>query len=190
MTWLDVLLLAALVAFLAMGARLGSVWIAACVGGGFAGAFLADVYAHSFAGFLAPAPAPALLAGILLFSAGVGAFLLPGWFLSRVIHGIFLGVADGIVGFATGGVIGVAAIVLVLLLAVPTFPSIERSRAWKESLAARRLYAAAEAVLSGERGLASFRPEIPNPSALAPVARAREIADDASQRLRERIVEP
>ncbi len=139
MTWLDVSLFVVLVLFLAVGARMGSVWMAACLAGGFFGAFLTDMYALSLATSLAHFPGSVALAGAALFILGAGAILLPGLFLSGLFEGMILGVIDSSFGLFTGAVAAAVLIANFLLIAVPFLPNLEASRAWKKSVVVRPL---------------------------------------------------
>lgn len=139
MTWLDGTLLLVFVLFLAVGARLGSLWTAACLAGGFLGAFLADMYALSFAGYFKNLPGSAAIAGAGLFLAGAAVMILPGILLSGIFEGIFLGVIDSAFGLFTGAVAGLLAITALLLVVVPMVPRVESTRAWKRSFVVRPL---------------------------------------------------
>lgn len=163
MTWLDFVLIALLLVSLGMGARLGSLWISACLAAGFFGALLVDVYALSFGTMLGSFPGAAPLAAVLLFVGGCIAFLIPGWILSRVCEGIFLGVIDSAFGLLAGSVAGLSAITLILLVLVPMFPRVERTSAWRNSMLVRPLQHSLEEVLS--------KPHFRRPSTLMPVAK-------------------
>jgi uncharacterized membrane protein required for colicin V production len=140
MTWPDIALLTTLVLFLAVGARLGSLWTASCLAGGFAGACLADMYALSLAGTMMKFPGATFLAGTVLFLAGAAAMIVPGILLSRVFEGLILGVADSAFGLVTGAVAGSLLVTMVLLVVVPMAPRVESSRAWKKSSMVRPLH--------------------------------------------------
>lgn len=148
MTWLDGVLILIVVMSISMGARLGSLWTGACLAGGFAGAFLADVYAYPVSGMIGPFPGSFFLSALVLFAAGCVAALVPGWILSRLSAGLFLGVIDSAFGFITGAAAGICAITLCVLLVVPLFPQIERTRAWKKSKLVRPFQTTMEEFLS------------------------------------------
>jgi len=133
MTWLDWTLIAVLALFFAVGARLGSLWTAACLGAGFLGALLADVYALPLSSFIGRFAGANTIAAAALFVAGAAAILIPGLFLSRLCKGLILGVADSVFGLLTGGAAGFIALSILLLVVVPFFPSIERMSAWRGS---------------------------------------------------------
>ena len=141
MTWLDTVLIVIWLIFLAVGARLGSLWTGACVLGGFAGACLADVYGYSAAAYVGGS-VPA--AAARLFAAGLLAALVPGYALSKITSALFLGVIDSAIGLVTGALTGFVAIALLLLAIVPAFPRMEKAKAWKGSAVARPLHGAVE----------------------------------------------
>ena len=151
MTWLDGALLLVFVLFLAVGARLGSLWTAACLAGGFLGAFLADMYALSLAGYFKGLPGSAAIAGGLLFVAGAATMILPGIVLSRVFEGIFLGVIDSAFGLFTGAVAGLLAVTALLLVVVPMVPQVETTHAWKKSAVVRPLHQSLESMFQSPR---------------------------------------
>jgi len=134
MSWLDLVLLTVWIVFIAVGARLGSLWIGSCVMGGFLGAFLADYYALSLSSFMGGFSGSEWLAGILLFLVGIFAVLIPGTLLSRMSSALFLGVIDSAMGLATGALAGLVAVALGLLLIVPLAPQVEKTKAWRNSL--------------------------------------------------------
>ena len=144
MTWLDITFIVIWVGFLAVGARLGSLWTGACVGGGFLGAFLADYYALPLSEFLGGWAGSSIIATLLLFLLGLAVILIPGWFLSRVSGLLFLGILDSGIGLLTGALTGLVAISLILLYVPPRLPKIEKARAWKKSKVVRPYHALLE----------------------------------------------
>lgn len=134
MTWLDITFIIIWLIFIAVGARLGSLWTGSCVLGGFLGSFLADIYAHPMSEFIGGFPGSAAVSALLLFLVGLVVVLLPGWLLSRVGSVLFLGVVDSAFGLLTGALVGLVAIGLVLLLLVPFVPRVEKGKAWKKSM--------------------------------------------------------
>src|ERR1051325_4412792 len=101
MTWPDVLLIVVWFIFLALGARLGSVFTGACVLGGFFGAALVDYYALPMGSLMGGFTGSTALAAILLYIGGVAAILIPGLILSRISSALFLGLIDGTFGILT-----------------------------------------------------------------------------------------
>lgn len=191
MNGLDILLIITLLVFLIVGARLGSLWTAACLIGGFLGAVLVDYYTPSVADLLGGFAGSHLIAAILLFSAGAAVALLPGLLLSRIVAGIFLGVVDGAFGLATGLLAGLLAITLFLLAIPPMFPRVEASSGWKSSKIVRPLHDRLETVFNAPR----FRPRVfgerlenEAERALEPlVERAKETAQDVGREAKEKV---
>ncbi len=151
MTWPDWTLIATLVLFLAIGARLGSLWTAACLGAGFFGAFLADTYALPASSYIGSYAGADWMAAAVLFAAGAVAFLVPGLLLSKVCDGILLGVVDSLFGLFTGAVAGVLAVAVLLLAVMPFVPSVEATRAWRGSSLVMPLHGYLENLM-GARG--------------------------------------
>lgn len=151
MTWLDAALIVLMVLFLAVGARMGSLWMSSCLAGGFFGAFLADMYSLSVAGYLKALPGSAFLAGAVLFIVGAGIMIIPGILLSGLFEGIILGVIDGAFGLVAGAVAGILAITIFLLVFVPAAPKIESTRAWKNSRIMRPLHHSLEQMFQSPR---------------------------------------
>lgn len=152
MTWPDWSLIAVLVLFLAVGARLGSLWTAACLGGGFLGALLADIYALPVAGWLGGFRGSDWLASAALFSAGAVAILVPGWILSKICKGLFLGAVDSLFGLFTGGVAAVLAVAVILLAVMPFAPKVESTRGWRGSKLVRPLQRTLESLMGAGNG--------------------------------------
>ncbi len=151
MTWLDVALLIFLALFLAVGARLGSLWTASCLAGGFVGAFLADMYSLSFASYIKAVPGSAFLAGAILFVVGAAMIMVPGIALSSLFEGVFLGVIDSAFGLFTGAMAGILAVTAFLLVAVPAAPKIETLKAWKKSAVVKPLHHSLEQMFQSPR---------------------------------------
>jgi len=151
MTWLDVALLLFLVLFLAVGARLGSLWTASCLAGGFLGAFLADMYSLSVASYVRTLPGSAFVAGVILFTIGAAILMIPGIALSGLFEGVFLGVIDSAFGLFTGAVAGILAVTTMLLVIVPAAPKIEGLKAWKKSAVVRPLHHSLEQMFQSPR---------------------------------------
>lgn len=133
MTWPDVVFIVVMIIFLAVGARMGSLWTGACLLGGFLGAYLIDYYTAPFADILGGFSGSHLFAAGILFVAGLAIFLLPGLLLSKISSGMILGVIDGAFGLITGGLAGLFAMTLCILSVMPLFPKIEATSAWKSS---------------------------------------------------------
>lgn len=140
MTWLDVALVTVVVLSIAVGARLGSLWTAACLGGGFVGAFIADMYAMPLAGSVTQFPGSVAVAGVVLFALGAAVVIVPGLLLSKLFSGMILGLVDSAFGLLLGGVIAMLAVTTLLLVVVPFAPSVEASAAWKKSAVVRPLH--------------------------------------------------
>lgn len=140
MTWLDITVIVIWLIFLAIGARLGSVWTGACVIGGFFGSFLCDTYAVSLAGLFGDFRGAVVVSAFLLFLVGMAVVLIPGWFLSRITSAILLGVVDSAFGLFTGGVVGLVGISLILMFVVPIVPKVEKGQAWRKSIIVKYLY--------------------------------------------------
>lgn len=137
MNWLDVGVLAVWLAFLVIGTRMGSIWTASCVLGGFLGAFFADYFALPFAAFLGGFQGSMLLSGIVLFIAGALIVIVPGAILSRTTSALFLGLVDGALGLIAGAVVGLVGISLLLMFAVSLVPRLEKKAVWKRSSVVR-----------------------------------------------------
>jgi uncharacterized membrane protein required for colicin V production len=119
--------------FLALGARMGSVWSVACLAGGFLGSFFADSYGIAARAYIGHFPGSPWVAGALLYAAGLLLALVPGFLLRSLTSALFLGVVDGICGLATGAIAFFFTVVLFILLVLPRYPSLESSQAWKKS---------------------------------------------------------
>jgi len=154
MTWIDITLIIIWILFLVTGARLGSVWIAACVTGGFFGAFLVDYYALPAASMVGHFRGAMLAASLLLFLGGLLPLLALGAILSRIASKILLGLINGIFGLIAGALAGLMFIAILFLVFLPRVPGVERSRAWKKSIVARPLQGFVEDVFNNPR----FRP--------------------------------
>ncbi len=151
MSWIDVVAIVLVIVFVALGARMGSLWIGACLIGGFFGAFLVEYYQLPVSEMIGGFPGARLVAGLLLFVGGIVIALVPGWALTKLTHAMFLGVVDSIVGLFTGFLAGVVAIALMLLFVVPRFPSIEKSAPWKKSVVIKPLHNFLEDLFSDSR---------------------------------------
>ena len=184
MTWLDVAGLAVLLVFVAVGARLGSLWAAGCLAGGFVGAYLVDVYALPASEWIGSFPGSWHLAAALLFVVAVSVFAAAGWLASGLLKAVFLGVVDAVVGFATGLVAGLLAIALALFLALPQWPSIETHPAWKKSSLVRPFYRLVEDWMAAERRWPKLKPRAAVDSALDGLhEKARDAARSLPRRL-------
>lgn len=151
MTWLDAVLVIVLIVFMALGARLGSLWTAACMIGGFLGAFLVEYYALPMSQMIGGFHGSEWVSAALLFFGGVVVALAPGWVLSRLMAAVFLGFFDTVFGVVTGLLAGLVAVSLAFFLALPRAPKIEKSAAWKKSLLVRPLHRFIENTFSDER---------------------------------------
>jgi uncharacterized membrane protein required for colicin V production len=112
--------------------------------GGFAGAFLADVYALPLSGFVQPFPGSILIAGGVLFIGGLVAVLIPGLLLSRLSSLILLGFIDSVFGLVTGAVAGLCFLAVGFMLITSWTPRIEKKDVWKKSKLARAYFEAIE----------------------------------------------
>ncbi|MCG3204514.1 MAG: hypothetical protein KCHDKBKB_01229 [Elusimicrobia bacterium] len=144
MTWLDITLVVVLLVFIALGARVGSIWMGVCLMGGFFGAFLVEYYALPAAEWMGGFSGAKLLASVLLFVGGVTIALVPGWVISRLVSAVFLGVFDSVAGLLTGALAGLVCVSLVFFFLIPHFPQIEKGKVWKRSKLVRPLYHAIE----------------------------------------------
>jgi uncharacterized membrane protein required for colicin V production len=133
MTWLDIIVLIIWVAFLAIGARMGSLWTAGCLIGGFFAAYLVDMYAIAVAGMMGNFNGAVVVAAILLYAGGLLVFALPAWFLSKLLSSVFLGIVDSGFGLVTGAFVAVITTALALLVVVPHTPRVEKTKVWKQS---------------------------------------------------------
>lgn len=147
MTWVDYAALVLLAVCCGLGTRVGSVWVAASLAAGFAGAFLMDTYALSLSSMIGGFPGSLFVAGGVLYLAALVIFLIPGHLLSKV-EGALLGVFDGIFGFVTGAAAGFCALLLVLLYAVPNLSQLTEKRSWKDSVLVRPLYSVLESAVN------------------------------------------
>lgn len=176
--------------FLGVGAKLGSLWTAACLVAGFLGAVLVDYYTPALADLMGGFAGSHLMAAALLFAAGAAAGLLPGWVLSRVASGLFLGLIDSAFGLVTGALAGMFAITLLLLAVPPMFPRVEASDGWKRSRVVRPLHETLENVFNAPR----FRPRVIGERleseaerAVEPIAgKARDVAAETAEFAREK----
>ena len=116
-----------------MGAKMGSIWTGACLMGGFLGAYLADTYYLSVIPMMGNVPYAKYIAVAALFLSGVAVLLVPGWLISKIVRGFFLGIVDSLFGFVTGALAGLVALSLVFLLVLPHFPRIEKKPVWTSS---------------------------------------------------------
>jgi len=155
MTWLDITLIVVWIIFLAVGARLGSLWMGACVMAGFIGTVLVDYYTLPFSQMLGDFTGASFLAGTLLFLGTLLVVLIPAHFLKRISSLLFLGVIDSAIGMMTGALTGLIAISMVLLLIVPQAPQVEKSRAWKKSKIVKPYHKFLEELFHSSR----FRPK-------------------------------
>jgi uncharacterized membrane protein required for colicin V production len=144
MTWLDAALLVVWVVFIAVGARLGSLWTAGCLIGGFFGAFIADYYAIPLSDMMGGFAGSQALAGVLLFAAGVVAGLVPGWLLDKLSAAFLMGIINSFFGLVTGLLAGFLAVSLLLLWTVQSYSEIEEFRAWRKSSIAKPMHDALE----------------------------------------------
>lgn len=140
MTWLDIALIVVMVIFIALGARMGSLWTGACLIGGFFGALLVEIYTLPASEMIGGFTGARLLAGALLFAGGVVVALVPGWVLSRLVSAVFLGFFDSVVGLLAGALTGIVAITLLFLFVLPHAPRVEKSPAWKQSKLVKPLH--------------------------------------------------
>ena len=170
MTWIDWSLIIVLVAFLAAGARLGSIWTSACLCAGFASALAADTYGLALADRMGTFSGADLLAYALLFVLSAALVLGTGWFLSRLCKGLMLGVLDAAFGLLTGAAAGLLTVSVALLILVPFLPSMESTAAWRRSTLTRPLYRQVEEFLETPRFARHRRPR------LEPIAEVREKA--------------
>lgn len=147
MTSFDVMALVLLAVCCGLGARLGSVWVAASLAAGFTGSFLVDYYALPLSSMIGGFPGSIILSGVVLYVAALAVYLIPGHLLSKV-EGVLLGVFDGIFGFFAGAAAGFCALLVILLYVVPHLSRIEERRAWKDSGLVRPLYAYVESAIN------------------------------------------
>jgi uncharacterized membrane protein required for colicin V production len=193
MTWLDIVLVLIALSFLALGARLGSVWMAACFIGGFFGAFVADVYGIPLSGFMGGFAGSEKIAVVILFALGLGLVLLPGYLLSRITSKIFLGLFDTFFGLMAGGVAGLCAVATILVVLVAKVPKVEAAPYWRQSHVARPLHQRVEDAFNNRhlrRRSLSQSLKDSAVDALTPMAEnATEKVKDAADSLKDSIVE-
>lgn len=140
MTWIDISAIVILVIFMGVGARLGSLWLGACLIGGFAGAYISDIYALPFSQMLPSVASTPNMARIFLYFASLVIVLVLGYLLSRLSSALFLGIFDSAIGLVVGAFVGSVAIFLTILFIFPTMPQVEKNKAWKNSSLVRPLY--------------------------------------------------
>ena len=148
MTWVDIAFVLVVLVFIALGARLGSLWTGACILGGLFGAALVDIYSLPVAGLMGSFPASTLLAAVLLYVGGVAAILIPGAVISRIGSVFILHLIDGAFGLLTGAFTAVILISLFLMMAVPLVPRFESSKAFRKSVIVRPFHRILEDVFS------------------------------------------
>jgi uncharacterized membrane protein required for colicin V production len=151
MTWLDVLLIVVMLVFLAAGARAGSLWMAACLVGGFLGSFLVDTYTLPVAEMVGGFSGATWFVGFLLYAGGVFCSLLIGHILSQIFSGLLLGTVDSVMGLLTAGAAGILGILVCMMLLLPHFPWIESKPAWAHSLLVKPLHNFGENVFNNPR---------------------------------------
>lgn len=147
MTWPDIAALILLAVCCGLGTRVGSVWAAASLAGGFVGAGLVDTYALTLASMIGGFPGAIFAAGGFLYLAALAFFLIPGNLLSKV-EGSLIGVFDGIFGFFTGAAAGFCALLMTLLYVVPTVNHLTDQKAWTGSVLVRPLYGMLESAVN------------------------------------------
>lgn len=140
MTWVDIAFILFMISFVAIGARMGSMWTGACLIGGFFGAFLVEYYTLPVSEMIGGFAGARLAAGALLFAGGLVTALVPGWMLGRLMSAVFMGFFDSVAGLLAGFLAGIAAITMVFFFALPHAPSIERSAAWRKSKIVKPLH--------------------------------------------------
>lgn len=140
MTWVDYALIATVILFLAVGARVGSLWSAACLAGGFIGAYMVDTYAVSVSDMMGHFWGALFIAKFLLFTVTLFAVLVPGYALSQVTSLLFVGFIDTFFGLFSGLCAGLFLITISFLLIVPAFPKFEASDAWHKSVLVRPVH--------------------------------------------------
>lgn len=143
MTWLDVIALILLAVFCGLGARMGSVWVAASLAAGFFGSFLVDYYTLPLAGMMGSFKGSIPASAAILYLAAVAVFITPGLLLSKV-EGVLLKVFDGMFGFFTGAMAGFCALFVLLLAVIPKYDNIEKKKFWEESVLVKPLYSFVE----------------------------------------------
>jgi len=148
MTWPDVLLVFAWILFLGLGAKLGSLWTGACIIGGFLGAALVDYYAIPAATLLGGFGGASVVAAVGLYFLGLAVTLIPGRILSRASSAVFLGLIDSAFGLFTGAFTGFFLLALGLLVAIPMFPSIEKSPSYRGSALLKPCHQALEEIFN------------------------------------------
>lgn len=139
MTGFDIALIVVLIGFALLGLKHGSVWIISCLVGGFLGAFLIEYYQLPVADMMGGSRPAQILAGVLLFGLGLLIAGIPGWVVSRMANLFCVGAFDKILGVFAGLLAGLIAVTLGFMVALPHFPSIERSASWRGSKLARPL---------------------------------------------------
>ncbi len=144
MTWIDAIILLIWIVFIIVGTRMGSLWTAGCLIGGFAGAFLADYYAVPVSEMIGGFAGSQAIAAVLLFVLGVIAGMIPGWILDKLSAAFLMGIVNSFFGLVTGLLAGLVAISLILLWTVQNYEEIEEYRAWRRSSVAKPLHAALE----------------------------------------------
>ncbi len=132
MNWVDVVFIVFLIIFIAVGARMGSVWAIACMVGGFLGSYLVDTYALSLTAIMGSFVGARVLSVMVLYLGGFLVAAIPGWVLSKLTAAV-LGLVDSLLGLIAGALCGFVLIAVTLLYVLPLFPSIERTPAWKKS---------------------------------------------------------
>jgi uncharacterized membrane protein required for colicin V production len=140
LTWVDFALIGVVILFLAVGARVGSLWSAACLTGGFLGAYMVDTYALSVSSMFGHFWGALFIAKFLLFVVTLLFVLVPGYALSQVTSMLFVGFIDTFFGLISGLCAGLFLITIAFLLVVPAFPKFEASDAWHKSMLVRPVH--------------------------------------------------
>ena len=120
MSWLDPLIVLAVLASMGAGWTFGSVWYSSGLAAGFIGLWAADIYGPVVAGDLGHWSGAEAAGTILVFVVVAAAVVAAGWLVRKVLSAAFLGFIDRVSGLAVGGAAGAALTLLVIsiLLAV------------------------------------------------------------------------
>jgi len=133
MSWLDPLIVLAVLASMGVGWTRGSVWYSAALAGGFVGLWASDIYGPVISASLGRWPGAGAAGTLLVFIAIAFAVVAVGWVLRKILSTAFLGLVDKLSGLVVGGAVGAALTLLVISVLLVVKPEWRMNPVFKRS---------------------------------------------------------
>jgi len=141
MSWLDPLIVLAVLFSMGVGWTRGSVWYSSGLAAGFLGLWAADIYGPVASTALGRWPGAGAAGTVLVFVAVALAVVVAGWVLRKILSTAFLGFMDKLSGFIVGGAFGAALTLVVLTVVLTVKPAWKTRPVFKDSFFMSRIQA-------------------------------------------------